>query len=140
MKGRRERQTVTEMDITYVFIRYISVTVRRQAKAFYRRQHKISYHENKEVLENIEIEKRLSEFFFNSSSSLYNTVEDKLSYQELLYKGLGSLSEVEKYIIYEKFVNQRSDIDIGKDFSISSQMVSKRKRSILDKLKTFFTI
>lgn len=131
---------MTEMEITYVFIRYISVTIQRQSKAFYRRQNKITYHENKELIENIDIEQRLFENFSNQSNSFCGNFDEKLSFQELLIKGLSSLSEIEKYIIFEKFINQRSDNDIGKEFSISSQMVSKRKRKVLDKLKTVFHI
>lgn len=131
---------MTEMEITYVFVRYISVTIQRQSKAFYRRYNRITYHENKEFIDNIDIEQKIIECYSKSSSAFYGNFEEKLSYQELLYEGLSSLNEMEKYIIYEKYLNKRSDVDIGKEFSISSQMVSKRKRKILSKLKNYFLL
>lgn len=129
---------MTEMDITFIFISYIKVTIQRQAKAFYRRCYKITYYENEEFIENIEIEKEIIGYHSRSESFLNDNFEEKLSHQEILLKGLSSLDETEKYIIREKFLNQRSDFDIGKDFSISGQMISKRKRKILSKLESFF--
>lgn len=126
------------MDVTYVFIRYISVTIQRQARAFYSRCNKIIYHENKEFIESVEIERSLSENYSFSSSSFYNSVDEKITYQDQLIRGLMSLDDVEKFIIYEKFLNQRSDVDIGSFFSISGQMVSKKKRKILSKLKELY--
>jgi DNA-directed RNA polymerase specialized sigma subunit len=127
---------LTDMDITYIFIRYISVTIKRQARAFYLRYNKIFYYENREYIENIDME--TEEVCSISSNSFCRNIEDKLSYRDLLFKGLNSLQVMEKQLIYEKFLNQRSDADIGRDFSISSQMVSRRKRKILYKLKNFF--
>lgn len=125
---------MTEMEITYIFIRYVSVSIQRRAKAFYRKHNKIYYQENKEFIESIEVE----EGFEFSSNPFFENIEEKLSYRELINKSLSTLNEKEKYIIIEKYVNQRSDIDIGKQFSISSQMISKSKRKILKKLKIFF--
>lgn len=127
---------MTEMDITYIFTRYISVTITRQAYAFYRRYNKIFYYENKEFVENKDTES--NEIYSSSSDSLYGSIDDKLIYQESLLKGLKSLNEMEKQLIYEKFFDQKSDFDIGKKFSVSSQMISRRKRNILNRLKNFF--
>lgn len=131
---------MTEMEITYVFIRYISVTIKRQAKAFYNRHNKVYYYENKEFIESIEIEERTIECHLNSSSFFYGDFEEKMSYQDLLCESLNSLDEIERRLLYEKYLNQRSDVDIGNDYSISSQMVSRRKRKILDKLRKFFFV
>lgn len=131
---------MTEMDITYVFTRYISVTIQRQAKTFYRRNNRITYYENKELIENINIEREMLDSSPELAKSYFDNFEENLTYQEILSKGLGALSEIEKYIICEKFLNKRSDADIGSEFSISSQMISKRKRKILGKLKNFFLV
>ncbi|MDT2556640.1 sigma-70 family RNA polymerase sigma factor [Enterococcus raffinosus] len=131
---------MTEMDVTFIFIRYISVTIKRQSKTFYNRFNKIYYYENKEFVENIEIEKRPIEFYSSSSSYCFDNLEEKIFYRELLHEGLNSLTDMEKQLICEKFINQRSDADIGKELSVSSQMASKRKRIILGKLKSFFNI
>lgn len=130
---------MTEMEITYIFTRYISVTIKRQAKAFYRRYNRIFYYENKELIENIEIEDEMFKSYTDSSRSVYKNIEERLSYQDLLFEGLNSLNDMEKQIICEKYIKIRSDADIGKDFSISSQMISKRKRKIIAKLKSLFS-
>ncbi|WP_138314737.1 sigma-70 family RNA polymerase sigma factor [Enterococcus faecium] len=129
---------MTEMDITYMFIRYISVTVKRQASAFHRRYNRISYHENREFNENLETKKGNTELYPSLTGSFYRTFEEKLLYQELITKGLKSLNDAERYLIFEKFMNQRSDNDTGKELSVSSQMISKRKRKILNKLEKIF--
>lgn len=129
---------MTEMDITFIFIRYISVTIKRQAKAFYRKYDRIFFYENKEFIENIDLDDEIVQVNSKPSSVFYKNIDERLSYRELLFKGLDSLDEMEKQIICEKFFKQRSDSDIGKEYSVSSQMVSKRKRKILDKLKSFF--
>ncbi|MBV7389639.1 sigma-70 family RNA polymerase sigma factor [Enterococcus sp. ALS3] len=129
---------MTEMDITYIFIRYISVIIRRQARAFYYKYDRVFYYENKEFIENIEIENETSESSLNQPSTFYRNIEEKLSYQELLLEGLNLLDDTEKKIIFDKFLKQRSDADIGKEYSVSSQMISKKKRKILGKLKSFF--
>lgn len=125
------------MDITYIFVRYITVTIKRQAKAFYYRYNRIFYYENKEFIESIEIENEAIESKPNSSTSFYRNIEEKFSHQELLLEALNSLDDMEKQIIYEKFLNRRSDADIGKEYS-SGQMVSKKKRKILGKLRSSF--
>lgn len=129
---------MTEMDITYIFIRYISVSIKRQARTFFRRNDRVFYYENKEFIENIDLDNETIQLNSNQSNDFYKNIEEKLSHQELLFGGLNSLDDTEKQIVCEKFLKQRSDSDIGKDYSVSSQMVSKRKRKIIDKLKKFF--
>lgn len=128
---------MTEMELTYMFIRYVSVTIKRQAGAFYRRYNKLVFYENEELKENLEIEKT-GEYYLNRSSIFCGNINEKLIYQELLAKGLKSLDEKEAKILCEKFLNQRSDFDIGNEYSVSSQMISKRKRKIFRKLASFF--
>lgn len=130
---------MTEMDITYIFIRYISVSIKRQSKAFYHRYNRIFLNENNRFVENINLEDDTFQLNSYTSNPFYRNTEEKLSYQELLFAGLNSLDNSERQIVYEKFVKHRTDADIGNEYSISSQMVSKRKRKILDKLKIFFS-
>ncbi|RGW10552.1 sigma-70 family RNA polymerase sigma factor [Enterococcus asini] len=127
---------MTEMDITYIFIRYISVTIKRQAGAHYGRSNKISYYENKEFIDSLDAE--INENSLSISSTTNETIEEKIASEEVLFKSLNFLDDEERWIVFEKFINQRSDNDIGKDFSVSSQMISKKKRKILKKLKSFF--
>lgn len=127
-----------EMEITYIFIKYISVTIQRQATAFYRRHNRITFNENIEFIEDFETDQKIVNQYSEFSNILNKNFDEKFLCQELLMNGLESLSEIERYIIYEKYLNQRSDLDIGREFSISSQMVSKKKRKIIDKLKKHF--
>ena len=118
---------MTEMDITHMFIRYILVTIKRQAGAHYGRTNKISFYENKDFIENLDVE-------------ISEDIEGKIVFEEFLFKSLNFLDDEERWIVFEKFINQKSDNDIGKVFSVSSQMISKKKRKILEKLKNFFEL
>lgn len=129
---------MTEMDITYIFIRYISVTIRRQANTFFSKHNRTIYYENEDLIENNIVEKVSSENDWNSTRSFYKNIEEKWTFQEIFSEGLNTLNNMEKHILFEKFWNCRSDMDIGKDYSVSSQTISKRKRKILNKLKNIF--
>jgi DNA-directed RNA polymerase specialized sigma subunit len=129
---------MTEMDITYIFIRYISVTIRRQANTFFNKHNRIIYYENEDLVENNIVEKVRSGNDWSSTSSFYGNIEEKVTFQEIFFEELNSLNNMEKHILFEKFWNCRSDMDIGKDYSVSSQTISKRKRKILNKLKSIF--
>ena len=41
---------MTELEITYIFIRYITIAIERKAKAFYHKYNKILFHENQELI------------------------------------------------------------------------------------------
>ena len=90
------------------------------------------------MIENIDSVKEKTENDWNSMSCFYGNIEEKITFQELIFEGLNSLDFFEKQIIREKFLNERSDMDIGKNFSVSSQMISKKKRKILNKLKSIY--
>ncbi|MCB8470878.1 sigma-70 family RNA polymerase sigma factor [Enterococcus faecalis] len=118
----------TEMDFTYIFICYVSVTLQRQANAFYKRQGKLFSYESLEFIESKEMEEAIQCQYGNNQLLPDKLIE--LGYRnEEIYTSLTSLTEVEQYILKEKHVNQRSDASIGKDMQISGQMVSKKKAS-----------
>ena len=74
---------MTEMDITYIFIRYISVTIRRQANTFFSKHNRTIYYENEDLIENNIVEKVSSENDWNSTRSFYKNIEEKLTFQEI---------------------------------------------------------
>lgn len=124
----------TEMDFTYIFICYVSVTLQRQANAFYKKQSKLFSYESLEFIESKEMEEALNYQYENNQLLPEKLIE--LGYRnEEIYTSLTSLTEVEQYILKEKHVNQRSDASIGKDMQISGQMVSKKKRQAYAKLR-----
>lgn len=127
---------LTDMDITYIFIRYISVAIKRKSKMFYQRYNRTLYYENKELIEDVDMKN--SEIGSNTLNIVSENIEEKITFRDQLFEGLNSLRFIEKQLIYEKFLNQRTDAEIGRDLSISGQMVSRKKRDILYKLRNFF--
>ncbi|HBI6482363.1 TPA: sigma-70 family RNA polymerase sigma factor [Listeria monocytogenes] len=124
----------TEMDFTYIFICYVSVTLQRQANAFYKKQGKLFSYESLEFIESKEMEEALHYQYGNNHLLPEKLVE--LDYRnKTIYTSLASLTKEEQYILKEKYVNQRSDASIGKDMQISGQMVSRKKRQAYAKLR-----
>lgn len=126
-----------ELEITYIFIRYITVTLQRQANTFYKKQLKIFSHESKELIEE-EINKSVNNFEFSKMPIPDEEVIFHCQVKELL-DSLQLLTKEEYFILIEKHVKRRSDADIGKDLHISGQMVSKKKRNAYTKLKNNFS-
>ncbi|CAK20211.1 sigma-70 family RNA polymerase sigma factor [Listeria welshimeri] len=129
----------TEMDFTYIFICYVSVTLQRQATAFYKKQGKLFSYESLEFIESKEMEEAIQYQYGNKQLTPEKLIE--LEYRnEKIYTSLASLTEVEQYILKEKHVKQRSDASIGKDMQISGQMVSRKKRQAYAKLKKLLSL
>lgn len=116
-----------ELEITYIFIRYLTVTLQRQASAFYKKKFRINSYESKELIDE-EI---------NLTTENFNSLE-KIDFQfqmEELLDSFHLLTKIERFILLEKHVKQRSDADIGKALHVSGQMVSKKKRKAYAKLR-----
>lgn len=129
----------TEMDFTYIFICYVSVTLQRQANAFYNEQGKLFSYESLEFIESKEMEEALNYQYENNQLLPEKLIE--LEYRnEKICSSLASLTKVEQYILKEKHVNQRSDASIGKDMQISGQMVSRKKRQAYAKLRKILSL
>jgi RNA polymerase sigma factor (sigma-70 family) len=124
----------TDFDFTYIFIAYISVTLRRQAKAFYERQTRVFSHESLEYIDSKEINEALHFQYGNKQVSPEELAEMDFRKKEI-YSSLSLLREEERYILREKHVNQQSDASIGKRLHISGQMVSRKKRQAYAKLR-----
>ncbi|EIB6518842.1 TPA: sigma-70 family RNA polymerase sigma factor [Enterococcus faecalis] len=125
----------TEMDVTYIFIRYITVTLQRQANAFYNKQGKIFSHESQELTEFNQREQteRLNEKVFTPEEIFEMNFEN-----EQLRLSLSCLTNDEFFILSEKYSKKLSDAEIGKKLHLSSQMISKKKRKAFAKLKEYF--
>lgn len=129
----------TEMDFTYIFICYVTVTLQRQANAFYKKQGKLFSYESLEFIESKEMEEAIQYQYGNNQLLPEKLIE--LGYRnEKIYSSLVTLTEVEQYILKEKHINQRSDASIGKDIQISGQMVSKKKRQAYAKLRKILSL
>lgn len=125
----------TEMDVTYIFIRYITVTLQRQANAFYNKQGKIFSHESQELTEFNQREQteRLNEKVFTPEEIFEMNFEN-----EQLRLSLSCLTNDELFILSEKYSKRLSDAEIGKKLHVSSQMISKKKRKAFAKIKEYF--
>ncbi len=123
------------MDVTYIFIRYITVTLQRQANAFYNKQGKIFSHESQELTEFNQREQteRLNEKVFTPEEIFEMNFEN-----EQLRLSLSCLTNDEFFILSEKYSKKLSDAEIGKKLHLSSQMISKKKRKAFAKLKEYF--
>ncbi|EHS2293192.1 sigma-70 family RNA polymerase sigma factor, partial [Enterococcus faecalis] len=71
---------------------------------------------------------------FNS----FEKIDFQFQLEELL-DNFHLLTKIERFILLEKHVKQRSDADIGKALHISGQMVSKKKRKAYAKLRKIFS-
>ncbi|EGO6739728.1 sigma-70 family RNA polymerase sigma factor [Enterococcus faecalis] len=120
-----------ELEITYIFISYLTVTLQRQASAFYKKKFRINSYESKELIDE-EID--LTTENFNS----FEKIDFQFQLEELV-DNFHLLTKIERFILLEKHVKQRSDADIGKALHISGQMVSKKKRKAYAKLRKIFS-
>lgn len=118
----------TEMDVTYIFIRYITVTLQRQANAFYNKQGKIFSHESQELTEFNQNEQTgsLNEKGFTPEEIFEMNFEN-----EQLRLSLSCLTNDELFILSEKYSKRLSDAEIGKKLHVSSQMISKKSAKLL---------
>ncbi|EAC5805743.1 sigma-70 family RNA polymerase sigma factor [Listeria monocytogenes] len=129
----------TEMDITYIFIRYVTVTLKRQANAFYKNQGKIFSHESKELTEFNQNEQS-GELWLNEQGFTPEEIFEMNFEKERLRLSLSYLTNEELFILSEKYSKKLSDANIGKKLHVSSQMVSKKKRKAFAKLKEFLLL
>lgn len=124
----------TEMDITYIFIRYVTVTLKRQANAFYKNQGKIFSHESTELTEFNQSEQR-ERLRLNEKGFTPEEIFEKNFECEQLRLSFLCLTNDELFILSEKFSKKLSDAEIGKKLHVSSQMISRKKRKAFAKLK-----
>lgn len=83
----------TEMDFTYIFICYVSVTLQRQANAFYKKQANLFSYESLEFIESKEMEEAIQYQYGNKQLTPEKLIE--LEYRnEKIYTSLASLTEV----------------------------------------------
>ncbi|EHL5825901.1 sigma-70 family RNA polymerase sigma factor [Listeria monocytogenes] len=127
------------MDITYIFIRYVTVTLKRQANAFYKNQGKIFSHESKELTEFNQNEQS-GELWLNEQGFTPEEIFEMNFEKERLRLSLSYLTNEELFILSEKYSKKLSDANIGKKLHVSSQMVSKKKRKAFAKLKEFLLL
>lgn len=129
----------SEMDITYIFIRYVTVTLKRQANTFYKNQRKLFFHETIELTEFNQSEQTVK-LWLNENEFTPEEIFEKSFESDQLRLSLSCLTNEELFILSEKYSKKLSDADIGKKLHVSSQMISKKKRRAFAKLKEFLLL
>ncbi|MEQ7044590.1 sigma-70 family RNA polymerase sigma factor [Enterococcus gallinarum] len=125
----------TESEITYIFIRYVTVTLKRQANTFYKKQGRIFSNELQLLIDSHEITKQ---FLLNQANTYTpDIILEKQLVNDQLHLSLFQLTNEELFILKEKHLKKQSDAEIGRKLHCSSQAVSKKKRSIYIKLRKF---
>ncbi|MGG5331107.1 sigma-70 family RNA polymerase sigma factor [Enterococcus sp. AZ163] len=137
-----------EKKITYEFISYINQAMIHEKIKYIQKSDKKRYARN--GIKVINDETLIQDLVYSDEnqrdfSPIYNTdsLEEKHDYENLedyisdedLAAAIEKLTSKEKLILFMKYVEGKKDTVISKEFGISSQAVSKRKRGILKKLK-----
>ena len=137
-----------EEKITYEFIRYIHQAmihekIKYSQKSDIKRREKngIKIIQDGNITANLDTSHNKKKEFMPIYS--YEELEKKMDYENLekyiddtdLANSIGNLTNKEKLILYMKYVEGKKDTTISREFGISSQAVSKRKRNILKKIK-----
>ncbi len=120
-------------DLEKAFNIYIKIILTRTARDFYRAQSR--YYANSIPLELAE-ENDLSEtnFEMNIGASEAHCLEKYIE-DEILALIIGSLQPKEKYLIYLKFFEDKTDRQIAMIYGIRQQSLNQRKNRLLNKLR-----
>jgi len=128
-----------DMEKTYLFIRYIQTSLTHERLNYLRN--------NKKRSSEILIE---DQFLLNISSAEKNFLEeinlkDVIHFENYvednkLSDSIASLTDIEKIILFKRYIQGYNDIVIAKEFNVTSQAISKRRRKILNKIKNKFQI
>lgn len=123
----------TESEITYIFIRYVTVTLKRQANAFYKREGRIFSNESQLLIDSKDTTEQL--LLQQTNLSMPDILLEKKLLNNQLCLSLSQLTDIELFILKEKHLKKQSDAEIGRELRCSSQAISKKKRAIYTKLK-----
>lgn len=128
---------VDDKGINYRFIKYIYQAMLNEKMNYIRSSKKkgIVVVHDETLLENAQyqneqlLEKLTKDHAFNLEEYV-NDVD--------LSNSIAKLTDREKYIVYKRFIEGEKDPAIAKTLGISSQAVSKQRKKIMKKLKTYF--
>ena len=125
---------LNDEEISFIFIKYIHRTLVNQANKYYQKKSVYSrdlvYEENLteselKELSSIDYKKKNDPFIIFDSRETGKRIEHNFE----------KLSSDDKQLLFDKYIESRSDREIALKLGISSQAVSKRKRKILSKLR-----
>ena len=130
---------VDDKGINYRFIKYIYQAMLNEKMNYIRSSKKkgIVVVHDETLLENAQYqnEQLLEQLTEDHAFNLEEYVNDVD-----LSNSIAKLTDREKYIVYKRFIEGEKDPAIAKTLGVSSQAVSKQRRKIMKKLKTYFEI
>lgn len=128
---------VDDKGINYRFIKYIYQAMLNEKMNYIRSSKKkgIVVVHDETLLENAQYqnEQLLEQLTEDHAFNLEEYVNDVD-----LSNSIAKLTDREKYIVYKRFIEGEKDPAIAKTLGVSSQAVSKQRRKIMKKLKTYF--
>ncbi|WP_342415501.1 sigma-70 family RNA polymerase sigma factor [Paenibacillus sp. FSL R10-2782] len=108
------------------FSRYVHACLYHASRDFFRKADRDFYY-TVPLNENTDLYLTINIF---PSSTIYEET------QEELYHAVQQLSLTEKKLLFLKYIEKRTDSEIGKKLGVTQQAVNKAKHMILDKLKS----
>ncbi|AHV98336.1 sigma-70 family RNA polymerase sigma factor [Paenibacillus sabinae] len=76
----------------------------------------------------------------NITFNIYTTIPTRVEDYEILFQAIGNLSTFEKKILYLKYYQDKTDLQIAQTIGVTRQAISKSKTNILLKLKNQINI
>ncbi|WP_429969010.1 sigma-70 family RNA polymerase sigma factor [Enterococcus sp. AZ136] len=128
-----------DMEKTYLFVHYIQKALIHEKLNYIRNNKKkqLEILTDDEFLLDISVHESnfIDEIKMNDVTHLEDYIDDLN-----LSNSIAQLTTKEKLILFNRYVQGKKDTEIAKELNITSQAVSKRRRTILNKLKNKFQI
>ncbi|EDO1241680.1 sigma-70 family RNA polymerase sigma factor [Listeria monocytogenes] len=127
----------SEVEVNYLFVRYVQQSIKNSSSACLKKKQKYSHNyfptdTLEEVMRSTITESYLSLDYIAESDimNLQNFTEN-----EALSNAIEQLNFKEKQLLYEKYIQCKTDSEISKNLNISRQGVSIFRKRLLKKLE-----
>ncbi|EGO6113591.1 sigma-70 family RNA polymerase sigma factor [Enterococcus faecalis] len=129
----------SEVEVNYLFVSYVQQSIKNSASACLKKKQKYSHtYFPTDSLEDI-MRSSISESYlsldFISESEIMNL--ENFTENEALSRAIEQLNLKEKKLLYEKYIQCKTDSEIARTFDISRQGVSIFRKRLLKKLEVF---
>ncbi|MBA5263044.1 sigma-70 family RNA polymerase sigma factor [Enterococcus hirae] len=129
----------SEVEVNYLFVSYVQQSIKNSASACLKKKQKYSHtYFPTDSLEDI-MRSSISESYlsldFISESEIMNL--ENFTENEALSRAIEQLNLKEKKLLYEKYIQCKTDSEIARTFDISRQGVSIFRKKLLKKLEVF---
>ena len=129
----------SEVEINYLFVSYIKQSIKNSSNACLKKKQRYSHNYfPTDTLEDIMVNSFCDSYLsFDSIQESDIITLEQFTENEALSKVLGKLSLKEKRLLYEKYIQCKTDNEIATILKISRQGVSIAWKRILKKLEEF---